>query len=258
MINTINMDILLDITRKAGAAILEVYGQDFSVDIKEDRSPLTNADRASNEVIVAELQKAYPDIPFISEETKQSDYTERKDWEYCWLIDPLDGTKEFIKRNGEFTVNIALLHRGETVLGVIGVPVKNEFYYAVKGQGSFKIENDTAPFPIKIASVEAGQPVKVVASRSHLNDDTKAFIENLATKHAQVETVAAGSSLKFCLVAEGKAHYYPRYAPTMEWDTAAGHIIAQEAGASVTIPDTGEAMRYNKENLLNPYFLVAI
>ncbi len=256
MLDQIDIKVLQDIAVRAGKAILEIYDQPFEVETKDDKSPLTAADKASNEVIIEGLEKHYSSIPIISEENKQLDYDTRKNWEYCWMVDPLDGTKEFIKKNGEFTVNIALIHNNESVLGVVYVPVKKALYYAIKGQGAYKITDGGEPEKINAKAAQEGEIVRIFASRSHLNEDTQIFINECKEKYADVELVAAGSSLKFCLLAEGIAHIYPRFAPTMEWDTAAAHIVATESGASVTIPESGEALNYNKENLLNPYFLV--
>lgn len=255
MLQNIDIQVLLQIAKEAGDAIMKIYEQDFTVEMKKDKSPLTSADKASNDVIVEGLQKHYPEIPIISEETRLLPYSERKDWEYCWVVDPLDGTKEFIKKNGEFTVNIALVHKGESVLGVIYIPVKELMYYAKRGEGSFKVENGETT-QIHTTSIHTNEAVKVFVSRSHLNEDTQNFVNQLKEKYSEVELVSAGSSLKFTLIAEGKAHIYPRFAPTMEWDTAAGHVIAEEAGATVTKQPEGIPLRYNRENLLNPYFLV--
>ncbi|MCL4136488.1 UNVERIFIED_CONTAM: hypothetical protein GTU68_036029 [Idotea baltica] len=254
MLDQIDIELIVKIAIEAGDAILEIYKQDFEVEYKADESPLTSADKASNEVIVEALKKAYPSIPILSEENKVLDYSERKNWEYCWVVDPLDGTKEFIKKNGEFTVNIALVHNNYPVLGVIHIPVQEKTFYGIENKGSFvKTDGDWT-------KIEKRQPNKekllVVASRSHLNEDTSQYVDGLRSHFDDVEFVSAGSSLKFCLVAEGLADQYPRFAPTMEWDTAAGQIIAEQAGATVVIANTSERVNYNKENLLNPYFLV--
>ena len=250
--------------KDAGKAILKIYDEDFDITYKEDASPLTEADKASNSVINEALTGL--DIPLISEENKQLAYSERKNWDICWIVDPLDGTKEFIKKNGEFTVNIALCINGRPNFGVIYVPVKRELYYADVEQAVayktildkdhnlpeelFVPENQI--FPIKPSK----GTLKVVASRSHMNADTQQFIENAKNSYDKIEIVSKGSSLKFCLVAEGKAHVYPRYAPTMEWDTAAGQAICEAVGLKVISQNTQEDLRYNKENLLNPYFIV--
>ena len=254
MLEKIDINEIIAISKDAGKAILEVYGEEFTVDVKEDKSPLTAADKNANAVIEAGLLKSYPNIPILSEETKAEEFSIRKDWDFFWLVDPLDGTKEFIKRNGEFTVNIALIHKGRPVLGVIYVPVTEKVFYATKGKGSFCIENGETR-KLQKAGITDGK-ISIAASRSHLNEDTQAFVEE-KKKDYEVNFISAGSSLKFCLVAEGKAHFYPRFAPTMEWDTGAGQIIAEESGATVTQHGSNKALEYNKENLLNPYFLVS-
>lgn len=255
MLDQINVQEVIEIARDAGAEILKIYATDFEVVDKSDNSPLTQADRNANEVIVSRLQKSYPDIPMISEENKEVPYADRADWKYFWLIDPLDGTKEFIKRNGEFTVNIALVRDGKPVVGVIYVPVKNVTYYSVEGQGSFKIDESGQKSRI---SVKDPDPKKLVliGSRSHVSPEFESYLEEKRKQYDDVDFVAAGSSLKLCLVAEGKADIYPRLGPTMEWDTGAGHAIALEAGASVRVYGESVDLRYNKENLLNPFFIV--
>ncbi len=247
----------------AGTEILKVYDTNFDVEHKNDDSPLTQADKNANEVINKFLKPTQ--IPIISEENRQLDYAERKDWDRCWIVDPLDGTKEFIKRNGEFTVNIALIENGNPVLGVIYVPVTKELYFTSSdGKTSKKIvitsENDSVEKIVKNAKEikpSKASVVKIVGSRSHLNEDTKNFFAEIA-KQNEVEIVSKGSSLKFCLVAEGLAQLYPRFAPTMEWDTAAGHAICNAVGVSVIDQTTGKNMQYNKPNLLNNYFLVRV
>ncbi|PKA84367.1 3'(2'),5'-bisphosphate nucleotidase [Ulvibacter sp. MAR_2010_11] len=258
-----NLSIAIQAALDAGIEILKVYETNFSVEIKADQSPLTIADQNANEAIVAHLQKT--DIPIISEENKNLGYNERRLWESCWIVDPLDGTKEFIKRNGEFTVNIALVTNGIPKLGIIYVPVTKTLYFTAEDSSTaYKIElisEKTAiaeifenASEIKPAS-ESESPIKIVGSRSHLNEDTEKFISEIE-KEKKVEIVSKGSSLKFCLVAEGEAHIYPRYAPTMEWDTAAGQAICNAVGVRVLDIATNKAMQYNKENLLNNYFLV--
>lgn len=257
-----NLSVAIQASLDAGKEILSVYSTNFDVEIKGDNSPLTIADENANEVINKYLLKT--GIPIISEENRQLDYSERKDWDRCWIVDPLDGTKEFVKRNGEFTVNIALVENGEPVLGVIYVPVTKTLYFTSDDAKSSKkidlISEDVSveeilEKAITIKPSEVDDVVKIVGSRSHLNDDTKKFIESVE-KDNKVEIVSKGSSLKFCLVAEGLAHIYPRYAPTMEWDTAAGHAICKAAGIQVIDETTGKPMRYNKANLLNNYFIV--
>jgi len=247
---------------EAGEAILEVYATNFDVEIKGDDSPLTVADKNANDVINRYLTTTT--YPIISEENKQLDFSERKNWHTCWIVDPLDGTKEFIKRNGEFTVNIALVVDGNPKLGVIYVPVSRTLYFTSDdASASYKLvlgNDDSVDFifenAIQISPSNKNEiPIKIVGSRSHINEDTKQFISEIEAQR-EVEIVSKGSSLKFCLVAEGEAHVYPRYAPTMEWDTAAGQAICQAVGVQVIDHTTKEALRYNKENLLNPYFLV--
>jgi 3'(2'), 5'-bisphosphate nucleotidase len=251
---------------EAGKAILSIYESSTHIEVitKEDDSPLTMADQASNDVINTFLKKT--PFPIISEENKQIPYEGRKDWEYCWIVDPLDGTKEFIKRNGEFTVNIALCCKGKPIFGVIYVPVTRELYYSDTGNGrAFKSIMDPDHKPMGPLYQEsdrispAGEPnglLKVVGSRSHMNAETETFVSEMRQKYDDVEIVSKGSSLKFCMVAEGKAHLYPRYAPTMEWDTAAGSAIVEAVGLQVINKETGQPLLYNKENLLNPHFLV--
>lgn len=260
-----NLAIAIQASLDAGAAILEVYSSDeFNVEIKGDDSPLTRADKNANDVINSYLIKT--PIPIISEENKQLEYSERKNWDTCWIVDPLDGTKEFIKRNGEFTVNIALIENGNPVLGVIYVPVSRTLYFTSEDASkAYKIiVDDTISTDTIISKASEIKPqtethslVKIVGSRSHLNDDTKSFISEIESEN-QVEIVSKGSSLKFCLVAEGAANIYPRFAPTMEWDTAAGQAICQAVGVKVIDNNTKSPLLYNKENLLNPYFLVSI
>lgn len=248
---------------KAGVEILKVYSTDFKVISKNDDSPLTKADKNANDVIVDYLQTT--GIPIISEENKQAEYSERKKWDTCWIVDPLDGTKEFVKRNGEFTVNIALVNNGNPVLGVIYVPVSKELYFTSKDSKTAKKITLSSEDNFNVAELidaateispkSTDNLIRVVGSRSHLNEATQHFIDNLPSDY-NVEIVSKGSSLKFCLVAEGAADVYPRFAPTMEWDTAAGQAICQAAGVQVLDQNTNKPLLYNKENLLNPYFLV--
>lgn len=253
------LKIAIEASIDAGKEILKIYNTDFSVEVKTDESPLTLADKNANDVINSFLENT--EIPIISEENKQIDYSERKDWDNCWIVDPLDGTKEFVKKNGEFTVNIALVENGVPKMGVIYVPVTKELYYA-EGLNAYKsspVESNDFDFilnnakPLKPTSLS--EPIKIVGSRSHLNDDTKAYISEIENSN-KVEIVSKGSSLKFCLVAEGNAHIYPRFAPTMEWDTAAGQAICEAVGVSVIDQNTNKPLKYNKQNLLNPHFLV--
>tara|TARA_B100002003_G_C14119893_1_gene538597 strand:+ start:971 stop:1780 length:810 start_codon:yes stop_codon:yes gene_type:complete len=253
----------INATIKGGYEIMEVYNSNFAVKFKEDKSPLTLADEKCNEVIERDLRKT--NIPILSEEGTKTPYSERKNWRYSWLVDPLDGTKEFVNRNGEFTVNIALIHRGSPIIGVIYVPVQKELYFASKEVGSYKktqvsteilkldelIKNSD-----KLPITNYRETYTIVGSRSHMSAATEIFFEEKKQKHEEVKVIAVGSSLKLCMVAEGKADAYPRYAPTMEWDTAAGHAIAKFAGFSVIQYNSSDEIVYNKEELKNPWFLV--
>ncbi|WP_374960287.1 3'(2'),5'-bisphosphate nucleotidase CysQ [Gilvibacter sp.] len=247
---------------EAGKAINEIYQRPFEVEIKADNSPLTEADQKANGIINSFLEPT--GIPIISEENKQLDYSERKDWETCWIVDPLDGTKEFIKRNGEFTVNIAQVYFGKPKFGVIYAPHTRELYFAeVAGEWAKKIDvpnsygslKELLESAVDISPKVDDKQMRIVGSRSHLNEDTKNFIEDIITPKEK-EIVSKGSSLKFCLIAEGKADVYPRFAPTMEWDTAAGQAICEAVGVHVLALPANSLMSYNKEDLLNPWFLV--
>ena len=247
---------------EGGDAIMSVYSSDFSVEHKQDNSPLTLADKKCHEIIDSRLKLT--DIPCLSEEGSDIDYEERKNWEYYWLVDPLDGTKEFVKRNGEFTVNIALIFNCIPFMGVIYVPVKKELYFAMEGLGSYKVKiNDLVDSLDELLSAAIKLPINdsrdvytIVGSRSHMSSETKDFFEKKKKEYGNVEVLSVGSSLKLCMVAEGKPDAYPRYAPTMEWDTAAGHAIAKYAGFSVKQYNSSQDLCYNKKNLLNPWFLV--
>lgn len=248
-----SLDILQTIAREAGRIIMDIYAdaEGLVIDRKADNSPLTQADSASNDHIVAELQKHFPDIPIISEEEKEMPYAERKKWAKCWQVDPLDGTKEFIKRNGEFTVNIALLENGHAVTGVIYAPALDLMAWAAKGEGAYLVEGNGETVQLESRLPAAGEKLAVVASRSHNSPEMETYLARLG----DVEIRSAGSSLKFLLVARGEAHLYPRLAPTMEWDTSAGQIILEEAGGELLVADTELPMRYNREQLLNPFFM---
>jgi len=256
MIENLNFNKVLEIAKEAGDAIMNIYNTDFEVEYKDDKSPLTAADKAANDVIIAGLKNLGLNIPIISEETKALDYTERKNWTYCWIVDPLDGTKEFLKRNDEFTVNIALVNSGKLVAGVVYVPVTQEFYYAEPNGNAWYKKRDGLAETISVKQPE-GDTVVIMGSRSHMNDDTQKFVEAQKKKFENVEFIAAGSSLKLCKVAQGVAHLYPRFAPTMEWDTAAGQAVVEAAGGKVLRHPEMIPLLYNKENLLNPYFLVS-
>lgn len=239
------------IAAAAAAEILKVYNTDFDIERKDDKSPLTLADLASHRLICEQLRQLTPDIPVLSEESATTDFSIRQQWERYWLVDPLDGTREFIKRNDEFTINIALIDNHEPVLGVIQIPVTGTCYYAVRDHGAWRHETGKEPVKIKTRSTDS-RSLAVAGSRSHGSSKQQTFIEKLG----DVETYAIGSSLKFCLVAEGRADIYPRFGPTSEWDTAAAQCIVEEAGGIVT-DENLEPLRYNtSESLLNPHFLV--
>ena len=240
------------IAKTAGKRIMEIYSTDFQVEQKSDNSPLTLADMAAHELIVTELEKLTPDLPVLSEESAQIPYEKRKTWKRYWLVDPLDGTREFVKRNGEFTVNIALIDDHKPILGVVYVPVSGITYFAAQGNGAFKSLPEQSPKPIHVRTCEKNK-VTVAGSRSHANESLQKFIDAL---NVEVELLTIGSSLKSCLVAEGKADIYPRFGLTSEWDTAAAHCVVEEAGGYLTNTQL-QPLRYNtKASLLNPHFLV--
>lgn len=247
-------DSLMAIAKEAGAAILSVYEKDFEVEYKDDRSPLTEADRLSHERIVEGLAALDASIPVLSEEGKDIPYEERVNWQRFWLVDPLDGTKEFVKRNGEFTVNIALIEQGYPVLGVIYVPVTDVLYYGEAGKEAVKIASGSMAQTLAVRKPESGA-ITIVESRSHPSPELESFMSELQQKYSSIDRISKGSSLKFCAVAEGSAHLYPRMGPTMEWDTAAGQAIVEAAGGSVKWLN-GERVHYNKEILRNDFFIV--
>jgi 3'(2'), 5'-bisphosphate nucleotidase len=242
---------VIEIARKAGLAIVEIYDRDFNIEHKDDKSPLTEADLAAHHIIVDALQAMTPDIPVLSEESASIPYSERATWQRYWLVDPLDGTREFIKRNGEFTVNIALIEAGLAVMGVIVVPVTGRCFYASRGQGAYRQDKGGPAQPIAVRQLDNRKKC-IVGSRSHAGERLKVFLDNVG----DYELLSMGSSLKSCLVAEGKADIYPRLGPTSEWDTAAAQAIVEEAGGTITTLDM-QQLRYNtKDSLLNPEFLV--
>ena len=252
---------IINAALKGGEEILEVYNSDFAVETKDDKSPLTEADKRAHIAIMNELEAT--GLPVLSEEGKQMDYANRKGWTQFWMVDPLDGTKEFVKRNGEFTVNIALIEDGKATMGVIYVPVTKDLYFADKL--AYKIEGFSEPTVSinrllgradQLPLAQTRKNYIVVGSRSHMSEETETFINEQKEQHAEVDILSKGSSLKLCMVAEGAADAYPRFAPTMEWDTAAGQAIANASGAKVINWETKETMQYNKENLLNSWFLV--
>lgn len=237
----------------ASERILAIYATAFGVVAKDDHSPLTAADLASHHTIVAGLSALTPDIPVLSEESAAIPFAERAQWRRYWLVDPLDGTKEFIQRNGQFTVNIALIENHQPVLGVVRVPVTGRCYFAARGYGAFCQESGQTPQPIQVKPLSAGQPVRVVGSRSHGGPGLQQFVAALGPH----QLVTIGSSLKLCQVAEGAADVYPRLGPTSEWDTAAAQAIVEIAGGRVVSAETGEPLSYNtRDSLLNPHFIV--
>ncbi len=237
------------IARAAGDAILAIYRQPFAVEYKQDESPLTAADQGAHEVIVQALARLAPDIPVLSEESDAETMQARLGWSRYWLVDPLDGTKEFVSRNGEFTVNIALIDHGRPVWGLVYAPVLDKLWYGGKGMGAWRVADGTHK-AIQTRPHEAGQAWRVVGSRNHLSQATLDYLAPLG----EVELVSMGSSLKFCIIAEGGASLYPRLAPTCEWDTAAAQAVLEGAGGSVTQLD-GSALAYNKPDILNPWFV---
>jgi len=247
----IDIDQVCRIAKMAGQAIMAIYNGEIKVELKDDRSPLTAADKASHQVIVKGLEFAFPGIPILSEEGAAIPYAVRKDWQRFWLVDPLDGTKEFIKRNGEFTVNIALVDEGRPVVGVVYAPAQDKLFCGVEGQGAWMRQGEADQTPIRVREPDQESGLTVVMSRSHPSPELAEYLKNLKV----AEALPVGSSLKLCVVAEGLADLYPRLGPTMEWDTAAGHAVAEAAGAEVVTPEGG-TLRYNKENLLNPFFIV--
>lgn len=257
------MDHALRAALDGGKAILEVYETaDFGVEMKADDSPLTKADKQAHLEIVKELEKT--EVPILSEEGKKLAYEERSHWTWLWVVDPLDGTKEFIKRNGEFTVNIALVNGQDPVAGVIYVPVTGTLYAGVVGEGAYmkRVGPEESISWTEMKQTGTSIPQKTdraytaVGSRSHMSPETETFMNGLKEEHGELEILSRGSSLKLCMVAEGKADVYPRFAPTMEWDTAAGHAICSAAGFKVLKYPERSPLKYNKEDLLNPWFLV--
>ena len=252
----INIQGLLSIIQEAGAHVLNIYNADdenWEVSAKDDNSPLTKADRMANEFICQKVQEQYPDIPIISEENKALDYEDRKDYEVFWLIDPLDGTKEFLKRNGEFTINLALVQKDKPVAGVVYAPALGRLYYGAKGEGAYFWDENNETHQLNANAFSMNESgLRLVCSRSHMNEET----ENFVNQFENPELVSMGSSLKFMLIAEGKADIYPRIGPTMEWDTGASQIIVEEAGGIVLNYNDQQPLTYNKPDLHNPWFAV--
>ena len=252
---TLDMDFLKATAREAGEAILEVYRTDFDVESKSDDSPLTEADLRAHRIITRRLTERYPETPVLSEESsEQADYQTRKGWRSYFLVDPLDGTKEFVKRNGQFTVNIALIEGGRPTAGVVFAPELDWLYYGAEGSGAFKAEDGVEARRLRPQGSAAAGKLTIVGSRSHPSPELEVFVEE-QRKGGEVEFIAMGSSLKLCVVAEGKADIYPRFGPTMEWDTAAADAVVRAAGRRVTKHDSDEDLPYNKENLLNGWFV---
>ena len=252
MLDKINTKDIVAIAKEAGDAIMQIYSQDFEVEYKQDNSPLTLADKKANDIIENGLNQLSIKLPILSEEGKGIPYEERKHWEYFWLVDPLDGTKEIIKKNGEFTVNIALIHKDIPVLGVVYAPALDICYWAKQGEGAFK-DGQRLPFNTE----NQCNTYKIVASRSHMSNETQAFIDDIDTDKEK-ELISIGSSLKICLVAEGEADIYPRLGPTMEWDTGAAHAVINESEMSLKryMNCKYSKHEYNKAELLNQWFIV--
>jgi len=250
----------IQLIRKCNQVILEIYSQDFNVIMKKNNSPLTIADQKVNEIIVSYIKKLSLDLELetnetftiISEESKNESFEKRKDATFAWLIDPIDGTKEFIKKNGQFTVNIGLAQDKKPVFGIVSIPVTGEIYYGIRGVGSYKIDKESTRLKVNIPKNLMKKNIRIVASLSHQNQETKDFIKT----HVAPLLITIGSSIKLLYIAENKADIYPRYAPTSEWDTCAAHAIVKYAGGLVLDVHTRQELQYNKENLLNPYFVV--
>lgn len=241
---------VIKVADEASERVLSIYQTDFKVNYKEDESPITAADVASHDIIVRGLWAISHDIPILSEEGKEVPWEERQHWRRFWLIDPIDGTRDFTQRTGEFTVNIALIENGEPILGVVTAPALHEAYWGLRGEGAHKRDRDGHVHRIQVAEAKAAR--RVVASKNHLNDETRAFIDSLG----EHQLVQAGSSLKFCSIAEGHADIYPRLGPTCEWDTGAAQAVLMAAGGKVETLE-GKPLRYGKEDLLNPHFVAS-
>jgi 3'(2'), 5'-bisphosphate nucleotidase len=252
----LDIDYLIETCRAAGTAILEVYAGTVEVRHKEDTSPVTLADLRSHRLIVERLCRAFPEIPVLSEENaEQASYEVRRHWKECWLVDPLDGTKEFIKRNGQFTVNIALVRDERPALGLVYAPALDRLYYGGTGVGAFRIERGGEP--CRLPEVARGDGARViVGSLSHPSEAMDDYVAEQRRQYGDVRFVAMGSALKICLVAEGRADVYPRFGPTMEWDTAAAHAVANAAGKKVLLYGSGDELTYNKADLRNDWFIV--
>ena len=251
-----SLDRICAIAAEAGVAIMEVYSRDFSVRTKHDDSPLTEADLAAHAIIQRRLEGEFPGLPLLSEEgSEHVSYGTRKQWQRYWLVDPLDGTKEFVKRNGQFTVNIALIHGNRPVAGVVHVPAAGITYWGAEGTGAFKSTGAASAVPIRCSPMPTSGRLRVVGSSSHQSAETAAYLEALKQRYSELSFLAVGSSIKICMVAEGAADVYPRLAPTMEWDTAAAHAILNAAGGRLVRHDSEQELVYNKPDLLNQWFV---
>jgi 3'(2'), 5'-bisphosphate nucleotidase len=253
---------IFEIIVRAGNEIIKIYqSNDFQVEMKSDKTPLTIADKNSNHVIVDGLKKLFPKIPILSEESKKTPFQTRKEWEYLWIVDPLDGTKEFIKKNGEFSINLALVKDGIAIFGILYLPVKDILYYAAKDYGAYKKDNSGRYTSLlhnkKCEEYEqiADSPKRIIISRSHYTEETQLFVEGIKKQFSKVQLISVGSAMKITYLAEGKADIYPRLAPTMEWDIAAGQIVLEESGGEILDFYEKTPLIYNKENLRNPWFV---
>jgi 3'(2'), 5'-bisphosphate nucleotidase len=256
------LEVAIQASIEAGEEICNIYNNGFDVNYKKDNSPLTLADTSSHNIISSHLEKT--GYPVLSEEGKEISYHERKAWDLYWLVDPLDGTKEFVKRNGDFTVNIALIEQKKPILGVIYIPVSRTLFFGSEFLGSYRLDNVTSNQDVLKTFMNKGVilPVKqarhvftVVGSKSHMTPETEVFINDLKQQHGALHFCSRGSSIKICMVAEGSADVYPRFAPTMEWDIAAGHAIAKYAGAKIVVHGSAKELTYNSESLVNPWFI---
>ncbi|MDZ4835069.1 MAG: 3'(2'),5'-bisphosphate nucleotidase CysQ [Candidatus Melainabacteria bacterium] len=245
---------VVEIALQAGVEVMAIYKTDFTVEHKADESPLTEADLAANRIIKDGLNKLTPTIPILSEESLV-EWEIRKDWQYLWCVDPVDGTKEFVNRTDEFTINIALVEGNRPILGVVHAPALGVTYFATLNGGAFKIVNGGEPFRITARPLPIDGPIRVVGSRSHQSTAMVEYMNKLNETRKEIDFVKSGSALKFCLVADGTADMYPRLAPTSEWDTAAGHIVVKESGKTVVQYGLEEELVYNKQDLLNPWFI---
>ena len=255
----LDLNDLIRICHEAGKAIMDVYEREFDVQIKADASPLTQADLRSHVIITARLGELYPQVPVLSEESAdKAPYEVRKHWTQCWLVDPLDGTKEFVKRNGQFTINIALVRDSRPVAGIVYAPALDLLYYGTENGGAFKLAGGGQASRLPVPGARQTNALVIVGSLSHSTPELDAFVAEQRRKHGNVEFIGMGSALKICLVAEGTADLYPRLGPTMEWDSAAAHAVANAAGRKVFRFGTEEELTYNKPDLVNPSFLVQV